>query len=930
MKLKDPEENSSPSFKEKTKSLFRFLFHRKTRMFLMILFALLFFFVGHISGLILGGFFGTLDKPSEKAKNFLRSMGLQTGAKSLFVGILKENIKIPYNSLKGQFSNPEKIYIDIKFEDYQQLLYKRDQVLNDKFIFYSEEDYVPATLRYKDKELKAKLRLKGDAPENLEGDKWSMRVNIRGGESLFGMHAFSLQHPKIRGYLNEVVFHQALKREGIIGLRYNFVEIVINGKNKGIFGLEEHFDTELIEDNHKRDGVILKFYEEDWYKDVFQYEGNYPISRPTTPEEFTTVFNLGASTLTLDPDYVTSYLYGNDVGFFESRVDVFNANRVLEDPVKSQQFAHAKNLIESWRSGELKTYDVFDVDLLAKYFALVSLLGAEHGVDWANIRFYYNPITSHLEPIGFNGYAGVDNSRIIQKFFPTCLEIEERHCELSNTYYNLLFRDPVFFEKFISELERISQKEYLDKLFEDLSSDLEAKKNIIHQDAPYYHFSKDIFYNNQEQLQKILNPDKNTILAYYQGLSRDRQKFILVMGNTHHLPLEIHSASYDSVPLELPQTQIFLQPRPYSGPLTYDEYEFDLPRGVHEILAEKLVVYYNILGSGTIRQQNVLPWSYKEPSLLEDDLLRQETSLNATAFLNFDKPGKKVAFKEGVWVLNKSISIPPGLTLVAHKGTSLDLREGAMILSYSKIEFIGNKNDPVKIISSDGTGQGLAVINAHEQSTLEHVVFDNLASPSKNGWALTGAVTFYNSPIIVKNTKFSNIHAEDNLNTVRSPFELSDSSFEHSLSDCFDADFSDGVVEGVLCNACSNDCLDFSGSKVSVQNVLGENLGDKAISVGEKSTVKAHNIQVKNSTIGVASKDQSSLEVDDILIENCTYGFVSYQKKSEFGPASIQATNARVHATKSHFIEKGSELRLNGKTILGTEKNVYNALYPEG
>ncbi|MDO8509344.1 MAG: hypothetical protein Q7S27_06715 [Nanoarchaeota archaeon] len=931
MKLKKNEGlGESNIFRRKIILTWRYFTSKKFKIALICLIMVGIFLIGTLGGLIFGGFFGTIDHPSEKGRSLLRAIGIQSGSKAVLLGILGENIRMPYNMIRGLFSSPEKIYIDIKFKDYQQLLYKRDQVINNEVIFYSEEDYVPAVIKYKEKEYKTKLRLKGDTPQNLEGDKWSMRINIKNGESLFGMHSFSIQHPKIRLFLNELIFHQALKREDVIGLRYDFIEVIINGKNKGIFSIEEHFDTELIESNNKRDGVILKFSEENWYRDLLQYEEKNLQGRQSSPEELNNIFNIGNEKITLDPDYLISYLYGADLGFFESNIEVFNSEDVFSDPAKTDQFKIARNLLESFRNGELKTHEVFDMESLAKYFALTSLIGAEHGADWTNIRFYYNPVTSKIEPIGFNGYAGTDNYKIIHKYFPRCISLENYDCKsFNNNYYNLLFSDPIFLERYLKELERVSDKQYLDNLFEDLSPLLKEKIALLHKDMPYYHFSTDIFYENQEYVRKILNQEKDNIQIYYQGISPNKRSVVIEVANINHLPIEIDSVNYGSQLLEKEQERIILQPRQYSGPLKFNSFSFKIPSNLIEnIDTSKLSVNYRVLGTSNAKAEIVSPWPYKEEGLLNNGIIRQNASLESSDFLNIDKVAKKITIKEGKWVLNKSIVIPSGYTLISVKGTTLDLKDGASILSYSPIQFKGEKNNPISIISSDNKGQGLIVLNAEGQSILDNVLFNGLSYPLKNGWALTGAVTFYNSPVKASNVIFSNIQAEDNLNIIKSNFELKGATFRDSLSDCLDVDFSEGMIDTVSCNKCTNDCLDFSGSKATVKNVFGENLGDKGISVGEKSEIKASNILIKNSNIGVASKDQSSLSLENVSFEGCNYGFVAYQKKSEFGPANIIAEKANISAKKVHMIEKKSELILNGKIILGTEKGVYESIYP--
>ena len=63
-----------------------------------------------------------------------------------------------------------------------------------------------------------------------------------------------------------------------------------------------------------------------------------------------------------------------------------------------------------------------------------------------------------------------------------------------------------------------------------------------------------------------------------------------------------------------------------------------------------------------------------------------------------------------------------------------------------------------------------------------------------------------------------------------------------------------------------NDGLDLSGSNVFLSLRI-EGVGDKAISVGEKSQLVAENINIKNSRIGIASKDQSNVEANSINIK---------------------------------------------------------------
>ena len=97
-----------------------------------------------------------------------------------------------------------RLIIDIKHGDYQKLAYNREVALQRGQLLADVRDEVPATLRYGDKLVKARVRLKGDLPGHWESkNKWSFRIKIRDDETLFNMTRFSIQDPRTRDFLNE-------------------------------------------------------------------------------------------------------------------------------------------------------------------------------------------------------------------------------------------------------------------------------------------------------------------------------------------------------------------------------------------------------------------------------------------------------------------------------------------------------------------------------------------------------------------------------------------------------------------------------------------------------------------------------------------------------------------------------------------------------
>ena len=795
----------------------------------------------------------------------------------------------PMNYIKGLRSNPERITIDIKFNDFQKIAYKREIALAQGILISSDDDWVPAKIRYKDQTVDVRLRLKGDWTDHLKGDKWSFRIEVRGDDTLFGMKQFSIHHPKTRNYVNEWLFQQALEREGIVSLRYDFVDVTINGKHKGIYALEEHFEKRLIEYNEHREGPIIRFNED-----------------------------LVWAGMVVGNEWVTDF---DTEMYLSSDVDAFQTGKILKDPTKYEQFIKAKDLLDLFRNGSLKTSEVFDIDKLAKFIAISDLMGARHGNRWHNKRFYYNPITSKLEPIGFDSMAGrkIDSLTFGSNW-------------LNLLHQKTIFDDPIFFAKYVQELERVSQSSYLDNLFTELDAGLTRNIDIIHKDYLGYQLPKDVFYNNQNYIRTVLNPVKGLHAYFYQNTTNG--SIILEVGNIQSMPIEILDVSYkDAQIFEPKQNTNILQPKISSEPVHYEKIEFMLPEGYNwsDQCISDLRLNYKLLGTSRLRNETVFPWSHLSEDFLATDFIRQKPNVETFDFLFVDNATKRILVNHGDWELNNNLIIPVGYTVVCGEGTQLDLKNNATILSYSPLQFFGTEDNPVIISSSDSTGQGIAVLNAGEKSVFEKVVFKNLSAPSKHGWQLTGAITFYESPVEIDGCQFSDNKAgDDMLNIFRSEFEIKNTLFKHTLSDALDVDFGKGSISHSSFVDCGNDGMDFSGSVVDVMACFVGGAGDKGVSVGENSRVNINQLELKNCYVAAASKDMSQVNIENTKVSASEVGFALYQKKSEFGPSAMAVSSVElVNVTTPYLVEEGSTLLVGNQKIDATQKNVWGILYGE-
>ena len=267
--------------------------------------------------------------------------------------------------------------------------------------------------------------------------------------------------------------------------------------------------------------------------------------------------------------------------------------------------------------------------------------------------------------------------------------------------------------------------------------------------------------------------------------------------------------------------------------------------------------------------------------------------------------------------------------MIVPPGTELDLLNHSVILSFSPVFFRGTENFPITMFSSDNTGQGMAVIKTGPTtSRIDFTNFMGLSSPFKEGWELTGALTFYESPVEIRNTNLSSCTSEDSLNLVRTNFLLEGVVFSNSLFDSLDVDFGTGKILDTAFFNSGNDAVDFSGSLVNITNLRIFNASDKGVSVGERSRILVSSSEIDGSDICFASKDSSSLVLEKTEIKNCKYPVAVYQKKSEYGPSSFVADSVSEILKEEGIFEVGSEVKINGEIVVGNKKDVLNFLYP--
>ena len=174
-------------------------------------------------------------------------------------------------------------------------------------------------------------------------------VEIKGKSRLFHMRRFSLYEPAALGFQQGPLVLRQLQREGVLAPRILFTRLAVNGSPRGVMIVQEGFSKELPESQQRREGLLLRL-----------QTRALPVAR----------------------------------------LVAYGSKKVAHEPQLAREWDTARGLLGGFVKGDLPAADVFDVELMGRFLAVAELWQAESMLRPPNLRFYFNPVTQRLEPIG--------------------------------------------------------------------------------------------------------------------------------------------------------------------------------------------------------------------------------------------------------------------------------------------------------------------------------------------------------------------------------------------------------------------------------------------------------------------------------------------------------------------------------------------------
>ena len=710
------------------------------------------------------------------------------------------------------------------------------------------------------------------------------------------MSRFSIQHPATRHYYFEPMMMNQMRDMGILAPRYFFAHIWINDYPVGLMAVEEHFTKELLESQDRREGSIIGFVEDPIWN---QRELNYNI---VENHNLLKSANISGGSLTHQV---------RDFPLKDYRSVAQGTNELA-----AVQSAQGLSLLKDYLEGTLAANQVFDMKKFSPWWISSHIWGGCHGVISHNRRFYFNTITDKLEPIVFDAVATPDT-------FSICAD------ELDATS---LFADPIFLDHLYADLEMFSELLYDETYIKSFEEEQQYYRDFF--DAEELAYLETNIYTLQANLTKLINSlmtiipehelsdgklsniDNIVNKAFFESdIDFDMPlRSYVFFENVHDidirkLRIDLKNLSLDEITVE----EIYFQSK-QEAPLKVVDQAFNI--GVFNEAEPESKNNLKTLNVDWVEDfpKNLdlrIKYSFRDKAY-DQEILTQfnnhdfvlsnflEHAQQVSDKIIIQEAQQTVIFPQGRYVFYENYYLPQGWTLLAMPDSELVFK-GVAFKVQGPLIMVGEADAPISIdVETDtsfrglGIWGGLYVVQAEKLSRLEHVHLTghdaNLLN-RQDYLGLTGCLTFYESDVEIQHSSFTDAQCEDALNIVKSDYKLNKIEIDASRADAFDSDFSTGHITNSHFLNIGNDGVDVSGTTLIVEDSDFTHIGDKAISVGEKSTLSATNIVVNKASTGVASKDLSVATLKKIKFSDIKgTGLITYIKKPEYGPASIKCS----------------------------------------
>tara|TARA_B100000886_G_scaffold215280_1_gene149290 strand:- start:1896 stop:4562 length:2667 start_codon:yes stop_codon:yes gene_type:complete len=797
----------------------------------------------------------------------------------------------------------EKLVINISYKNFEKI--KEDRKLALKLGNLTKPREVPGSIIFKNKKYRSDIRLKGDLANHWAVNKqWSLRIELKNGESINGMKEFSITKLAERNFPDNLIISNQFKRLKIITPEFKIYKTQVNGQNWGLMIAEEQFSNVFLENRKLKDGLIFKFTNEADFK-----IRNYLEKKNILPRT----------------------ILMNKQGKVE--VDVYNKKKLNKINFLNNQRSIIRSINESLNSNKDNLYksrivgQFFDEKKMANLLANVLVFNSIHTLYSNNVRFYLNPYNLIIEPIPTDNVYNLSPKN--SEFYKKELKKEIKEYANVNYIYKLLFSKKSFKQEYNNSLKEIYLNlknikrdsveicKNFDKYCEKIINFQDLEKNIlklIELGDTILPVSDSIKKPKKNVLKKKIstNLDELDAIKIYNNYIYARlfDNYLKVYNNT--LDKIILN---DIVLYQDNNTKKCNAYRPEN--CTIKKYNLNISlNNEEEILHNKIdlknaknVVWAKI--NGNVKNQNFnYVLNNENKNFDEINIIKQKTSYNK----QLKNLKNQTYIIKGKIIISEPIILPKNFDLKIEPGSELIFEENAYIYLNGGNLNIDGKTETIKLLPKEKNWKGIYVNNSKKSSIIRNATISSTNNFEHKGIYLTGGINFYNSNVEISNTNILNSECEDAINIINSKFKLTNTRIINSSSDGIDSDFSNGIIKNSYFEKIGGDAIDTSGSRISIINTKINNVTDKGLSAGEKSEIYLENFFVNAARFGLVSKDLSKVNGKKISITNSDeLDILAFEKKMHYGPGFINLDN--VSSNNKILSQKNSSIVIDKKLI---------------
>jgi len=374
---------------------------------------------------------------------------------------------------------------------------------------------------------------------------------------------------------------KALKKEGLINLEVNFIDVIINDSDEGVYILQEAITNRTLENNGKKIGPIIGF-----AKDLY-------LTEFINAKKLTSQGAIGS-------------LNGLEDTFWIAKIEPVQFSEEETDQKQLDYLKKSIYLLESFRNGSLKPNKIFDLKQLSKVMALRAILGSSE-FDYRDVKFYFNPETSLLEPISKESHVRLDLN-FKESYFSWWIDsskVRPHYTNNTNFFLDLLYKDLDFYRLYLNELRRLSKKEYFKNLIQENRDEFNKFKKILKQNYPTNKIiSEKQLEVTKLRIQDFLNPVQG-INAYFSDYKNNYLN--LTISNLQRLPIEILGIELEDKSLISLQKPIILKGKRPLIPVKNIKIKFDceFKEACKKKYINKQKVIFKILGQKKIKTTEI-------------------------------------------------------------------------------------------------------------------------------------------------------------------------------------------------------------------------------------------------------------------------------------------------------------------------------------